>query len=68
MVKLTINLRSKYTFFTISGLILLFLLFYITRMMWSIDLTGLDRLIYFLLIILTTFMFWVPYQFNEQFT
>ena len=67
MVKITLNLRSKKLFFFISFLGLLFLVYHIHNLTWSIDITGMDKFLYLVIIIFTASMFWIPFQFNEQF-
>ena len=68
MAKLTINLTNKYFFIVLSGLCFIWLIIHITIMSGSIDITGMDKLLYFVIIILCTFFFWVPFQYNEKFT
>ena len=67
MVKLTLNLRSKKLFFTLSGLSLIFLILHLNKMMLSIDIKAFDIFLVFVIILLTTVTYWIPYQFNEQF-
>ncbi len=67
MVKLTINLRSKYNFFFLSGLCFIFFIYHISNMMVSIDLSGWDKALFFIIPIFTTLLFWTPFQFNELF-
>lgn len=68
MVKLTINLRSKKLFFYTSAIILVYLMYHVTVLMNSIDITGLDIVIYYVLIALVTLCFWVPYEFTDKFS
>jgi hypothetical protein len=67
MAKLIINLRSKYTFFSLSGLCFLYLIYHLTSMMASIDITGVDKVIFYIMVLFTALLFWVPFQFNELF-
>ncbi len=68
MVRLTINLRSKYLFFGGSAFTLLMLIFHVNSMMASVILSGLDILLYFTLISICALLYWVPFQFNQEFT
>jgi len=68
MVTLTINLRDKRIFFTLFGMGLIYLIYHVNGMSYSLNLTGWDISLFFLIIIATTAMFWIPYQYNEQFT
>jgi len=68
MARIVINLRSKYLFFGASGLTFMYLLIHINMMTSAIDIFFLDKIAYLILLLFTAGFFWVPYQFNEQFT
>ncbi len=66
MVKLNLNLTNKNVFFTASALSLMYLIYYINVLTASPFITGGQILFYYLLIILTAFLYWFPYQFNSE--
>ena len=67
MVKLSLNLRSKKSFFVLSFFGLMYLIVQINKITSSIDIKGFDIVVFFLIIIYTAGMFWIPYYFNDKF-
>lgn len=63
MVRLTLNLRNKYVFFAGSAITFLYLIYHITIIVDSIDITKMDVLLYYVLTIMTTTLFWIPYNY-----
>ncbi len=68
MVKLTINLRSKWIFFVASGICLFLLMLNINGITSAIDIQFSQILMYYVLCILCAGLYWVPFQFNQEFT
>lgn len=63
MVRLTIDLNDHRLLKGISLLVLFYLIYHINNLILSIDITFLDKVLYFFLIILATVLFWTPYYF-----
>ncbi len=66
MVKLVINLRSKKVFFSGAALTLMYLIYHINTLTSATFITGWTVLTYYMLITLTAFLYWFPYQFNKE--
>lgn len=67
MVKITINLRSKWIFFTFSLLCGIYVLYQINFITSAIDIKFLDIVFYYFLLAMTALFYWIPFQFTEQF-